>query len=288
MFFNKLKLTIALGLSASLVLSCAHQFSKVNVDKLNTVVAERAAEEKVRDEWRKPAETLKFFRVEPGMVVAEALPGGGWYTKVIANYLGSEGTLYGINYDDDMWPKFGFFSAERIKETIASTTKFPEVVKKVTDNGMMSQGFTFSNTPDELAGTVDRVLVIRAMHNLNRFESDGAFRSKAIKSMHKLLKKGGLVGVVQHKLDESANEAGAMGQRGYLKESAVIKMFEDAGFSLAAKSDIHLNSKDKPSAQDVVWRLPPTFATSRDNPELKAKMEAIGESNRMTLLFKKD
>lgn len=288
MIFNKLKLTIALGLSASLVLSCAHQFSKANEDALNKVVSERTAEEKVRDSWRKPAETLKFFRVEPGMVVAEALPGGGWYTKVIANYLGSNGTLYGINYDDSMWPKFGFFSAEQLEETIASTAKFPEVVKKVSGNGMKSQGFTFGNAPDELAGTVDRVLVIRAMHNLNRFEKDGSYRSKAIKTMHKLLKKGGMVGVVQHKLQESADDAGAMGQRGYLKESAVVKMFEDAGFSLAAKSDMHFNSKDQPSAKDVVWRLSPTLATSRDNPDLKAKMEAIGESNRMTLLFKKD
>ncbi|NVJ65950.1 MAG: class I SAM-dependent methyltransferase [Gammaproteobacteria bacterium] len=295
MKLKQIKLALGASALAMALSACAqhgmhkkdYQFAKANSAKLQSVVAARSDDAKQRDAWRKPAETLEFFRVEPGMTVVEALPGGGWYTKIIADYVGSNGALYGINYDDDMWPKFGFFSEERIKELIESNAKFPETVAKVSDSSIKARGFTFSTAPDELAGTVDRVLVIRAMHNLNRFEKDGQYRSKAIAAMHKLLKTGGMVGVVQHKVAEESSDEGAQGQRGYLKESAVIKMFEQAGFKLVAKSDMHANPKDQPSATDVVWRLAPTFATSRENPELKAKLAEIGESNRMTLLFKK-
>jgi predicted methyltransferase len=55
----------------------------------------------------------------------------------------------------------------------------------------------------------------------------------------------------------------------------------------AVRCEINANPKDKPSDSDMVWRLPPTLATSKDNPELKAQMEAIGETDRMTLQFKK-
>ena len=64
-------------------------------------------------------------------------------------------------------------------------------------------------------------------------------------------------------------------------------MFEEAGFELVASSEINANPKDKPGAEDVVWRLPPSLRGSKDNPEQRAAMEAIGESDRMTLLFKK-
>lgn len=298
MFVKHCKLALGVSLSAVVLTSCAQNFkhnesnksfqlSSENKAKLESVVVSRNTKTKARDAVRKPAETLAFFRVEPGMTVAEALPGGGWYTKIIADYLGKDGTIYGVNYDDDMWEKFGFFTPEAIEKRIAGNAKFPETVAKITNNGIKSQGFTFSSAPDSIKGTVDRVLVIRALHNLNRFENDGGFGTKAVNAMHKMLKKGGMVGVVQHKVAETADDAGAQGQRGYLKESAVIAMFKKAGFQLIDKSDMHANPKDQPGAKDVVWRLPPTLSGSRDNPELKAKMQAIGESNRMTLLFKK-
>ncbi len=284
---KKLKLIITAATLSFALVSCAHH-KVVSYDKeLNAAIDSRTAEDKVRDSARKPAETLKFFRVEPGMTVAEALPGGGWYSKIIANYLGSDGALYGINYDDDMWPRFGFFSEERIKERIAATSLFPEKVKTFTDNGIKAKGFTFSTAPDELAGTVDRVLMIRALHNLNRFEAKAGTRSKALKTVHKLLKKGGMVGLVQHQVAESVSDESAQGQRGYLKKSAVIKMFEEAGFELVDSSDIHLNSKDQPGEKDIVWRLPPTLLGSKDKPGQMKAMQAIGESNRMTLLFVK-
>lgn len=262
----------------------AHESLATPLDK---ILASRSAEEIARDQYRNPADTLTFFKIEPGMTVAEALPGGGWYSKILAEYLGSDGALYGVNYVDDMWERFGFFSPEDIQNAIESTAKFPSLISEFTDNGISTKGFTFGTVPADLVGTVDRVLFIRALHNLNRFENDAQTMSQALKASSKMLKPDGLVGVVQHRLQEDAPAEGSDGSRGYLKQSDLIKSFENAGFELVAASEINANPKDRPSAKDIVWRLPPTLNGTKDNPELKAKVMAIGESDRMTLLFKK-
>ncbi len=254
---------------------------------LVAVVEARSEKDRARDQWRHPAETLAFFQLEPGMTVAEALPGSGWYTRILANYLGGDGTLYGVNYVQRMWPMFSFATEEWIEEKIASTGKFDNDVRGFTDNGITAKGFTFNTVPPDAGGTVDRVLMIRALHNLNRFEATAGTRSQAMAAVRGMLKPGGMVGVVQHRLPESAPEEGADGSRGYLKQSAVIEIFTKAGFELVAQSEINANPKDKPGPKDSVWRLPPSLNTSKDDPELRAQMEAIGESDRMTLLFRK-
>ena len=79
----------------------------------------------------------------------------------------------------------------------------------------------------------------------------------------------------------------ASGARGYLKKSFVIARMEEAGFEFVGESDVNANPKDQPTENDVVWRLPPTMATSREDAALRAAMREVGESNRMTLKFKK-
>ena len=81
--------------------------------KLAAVLAAQPEEVQARFGARNPAETLAFFGVEPGMTVAEALPGGGWYSKILISYLGDEhaaarpiAKLIGANYPDDLWGKF--------------------------------------------------------------------------------------------------------------------------------------------------------------------------------------
>jgi predicted methyltransferase len=64
-------------------------------------------------------------------------------------------------------------------------------------------------------------------------------------------------------------------------------MFEQAGFALVAESEINANPKDNPGADDYVWRLPPSLITSKKDPDLRVAMLAIGESDRMTRLFRK-
>ncbi len=254
---------------------------------LTQTVEARSTEDRARDGARHPAQTLAFFQVQQGQTVMEALPGGGWYTKILANYLGGEGTLYGVNYNDRMWPMFSFATEEWIAGRIASNSKFSSTVADFTDNGIRAKGYTFNTLPPEISGTVDRILFIRALHNLNRFEATAGTRSQALSAIRGALKDDGLVGVVQHRLPESAADEGADGSRGYLKQSAVIAMFEGAGFKLVDSAEINANPKDQPGAEDIVWRLPPSLATSKEDPELKEKLLAIGESDRMTLLFRK-
>lgn len=282
---NKSKLHL---LGAAMLLALGSSAAVANpAPSLEQVVEARSDKAKARDQYRHPAETLEFFQVKPGMVVAEALPGGGWYTEILADYLGDDGKLYGVNYADDMWARFGFFSPERIKERIASTGKFPELVAGFTEDGPEAEGFTFASVPASVEGTADRVLFIRALHNLNRFEQEAGTMTQAIDAASKMLKKGGMVGVVQHRAPENASAQSTQGQRGYLKQSDVIELFTNAGFKLVSTSEINANPMDKPSEADIVWRLPPSFNGSRDNPEQKQAMQAIGESDRMTLLFRK-
>lgn len=290
MFQKKLLASVIFAASTLLAVSptaSAGGISKADKSTLMEVVNSRSDETKARDKSRHPVETISFFKIKPGMTVAEALPGGGWYSNILANYLGDEGTLYGLNYNDDMWPRFGFFSQDFINQRIAATKKFPELVNGFTDAKIKSDGFTFNTVPASLDNKVDRVLFIRALHNLNRFDKEANTLTDALAATHRMLKDDGYVGVVQHQISESAPEQGADGSRGYLKLSTVKEAFAKAGFKLVASSDINANSKDNPSATDIVWRLPPSYNGTGNDPEKRKAVDAIGESNRMTLLFKK-
>lgn len=261
--------------------------SYASTQSLSDIVAERSEEVKKRDVYRNPQQTIEFFKIVPKMSVAEALPGGGWYTKIIAPYIGAEGSIHGINYNDDMWARFGFFSEANIAERIASTAKFPDQVAEIVSPAPTSSGFTFATPPESLKGSLDRVLFIRALHNLNRFESEAGTMSQAITTAHSLLKEGGMVGIVQHRAPENAEDDWANGSRGYLKQSSVISQFEQGGFKLVATSEINANPNDKPTSSDIVWRLPPSYNGANGDPEKVALADAIGESDRMTLLFVK-
>lgn len=82
-------------------------------------------------------------------------------------------------------------------------------------------------------------------------------------------------------------DAWALGDQGYVKQPAVIAAVEKAGFELVGSSEMNANPKDQPTEQESVWRLPPSLSTSESDPELRAQMQAIGESDRMTLTFRK-
>ncbi len=265
----------------------AHHLSKTSKAKLKSVLDARSDEHKARHNSRHPGKTLAFFGVEPGMTVVEVLPGGGWYTKVLAPYLGDEGSIYGVNYADNMWPLFGFFNEEQVKERIASSSEFPGWVEEIAGTGISAQGFAFGRVPDGAKGNADAVLLIRAMHNINRFAEHGV-RDQALSDVYDMLKPGGTVGIVQHRAPESSDDKWADGSSGYLKKSAVIDMFEKAGFKFVASSEINANAKDKPVKGDIVWRLPPSLNRAAEKtPEQLAALKAIGESDRMTLRFKK-
>jgi predicted methyltransferase len=290
-----IKQTIALscialaGMSANLSAGehNAHGLDKANKTKLKTVLAAQDDSTKARYGSRHPLETLSFFGIEAGMSVVEVLPGGGWYTQLLAPYLGDEGSIYGVNYADNMWPMFGFFSEERIKKRIAATAEFPAMVEGFAGKGITAQGFAFGDVPASAKGKADAVLFIRAMHNINRFADKGV-RDQALSDVYDMLKPGGIVGLVQHRAPESATDKWADGSAGYLNHAAVISTFEKAGFKLVASSEMNANALDKPVEGDVVWRLPPSLSGKKDkSAEELAALKAIGESDRMTLRFQK-
>ena len=233
-----------------------------SADALAAVLSAQPDETKARYDARNPARTLEFFGIEPGMTVAEALPGGGWYSKILIPYLGEEGTLIGAHYPDDMWARFGM-DEERVAARIERTAKWVEFAQEWEVEGASLASTILTDMPEDATGKVDAVLFIRALHNLNRFSAETDYMDKTLSETFRVLKPGGVVGVVQHRAPEDAPEESAMGQRGYLKESDVIAKFEAAGFRLAAKSTVNANENDKPGVEDVVWRLKPSLGTTR-------------------------
>ncbi len=256
--------------------------------KLEAVLAAQNADFKVRYAFRHPEQTLRFFNIKPGMIVAEILPGGGWYSRILAPYIGPEGTLIGVDYSVDMFRNFDWANADFLanrqkwgKEWQAKSAQWV--------GGPLAklQAYSLATVPGSVDGTVDSVLFIRALHNLSRFEAKGGYRTQALKRAYEMLKPGGTLGIVQHQVGEDRASDWADGSRGYLKKSDLIQWVQAMGFELVAESAINENPLDKPSESDIVWRLPPSLRTSGDNENLKAQYLAIGESNRMTLLFKK-
>jgi predicted methyltransferase len=255
--------------------------------RLAAVLDAQPDEVKARYVWRNPAQTMAFFGIEPGMTVVELLPGGGWYTKILLPYLGAEGRVIGANYALDMVRLFGL-SEEQLAERANWAAQWAAEAEGWRDDDSATVGaFLLGAMPDELKGTADAVLAIRALHNLARFEEQGDFLSAALRDIHDVLKPGGIVGVVQHEARPDRPDDWATGAAGYLKKDFLVERFREAGFELVGTSDINENPLDQATTGDVVWRLPPSLGTSREDPELRARMEAIGESNRMTLKFRK-
>ena len=252
-------------------------------DALRTVLDARAPGDAARDVYRHPEETMAFFGLRPGMTVVETLPGGGWYTRILVPYIGPEGKLYGATYSLDIWRRiFGERWQARRAAIEGWAGRFPAQAAAHAETPPVLGAFVIGQAPAELTGQVDQVLFIRSLHHLNRYEP--AWLDAAAAEAHVLLKPGGVVGVVQHRAPESASEPWANGDNGYLKASRVIAAFEGAGLVLEASSEINANARDRPSEQDRVWRLPPTLSTA---DESRAANLAIGESDRMTLRFRK-
>jgi predicted methyltransferase len=257
-------------------------------ERLAAVLAAQAPEVQARYEWRHPQETLEFFGVAPGMTVVETLPGGGLYTKILLPYLGPQGAYIGADYAAEMYPLFGFFSAEHLQEKETWVADFTaEAAGWAGADGPSVAAFTLGSLPEAMQGTADAVLFVRALHNLARFEEQGGYLTTALQNAYAVLKPGGVVGVVQHEARAAMPGAWASGSNGYLKRDFVIQRMEQAGFEFLGASEVNQNEKDQPGESDVVWRLLPSLATSGEDPDLRAQMEAIGESNRMTLKFRK-
>lgn len=235
---------------------------------------ERRNDDRARDVYRHPGATLDFFQVAQGQTVAEYAPGGGWYTRVIAPYVtANNGRYIGLNFA-------GYGDVpEAYRESLAKfPSTFPARVVEMTGVSADSvAAYTATNVPEELDGTVDRVLIIRMMHNLKRW----GIADTELMAIRKLLKDDGLVGIVQHQAPEDMSYSMTDGNRGYLKKSDVVSLMDAYGFELVAESAINANPRDAATWEGGVWQLPPSWASKDEG------LKAVGESNRMTLLFKK-
>lgn len=232
----------------------------------------RSERNRDRNAARHPGKTLAFFGIEPGMTVVEIAPGGGWYTEILAPYLKREGTLYAAHYDPEHEREYFRNSVARFKEKLAANPALYGDVK-----------ISVFSPPDNMApapdGSADLVVTFRNTHGWMRNGNP----VDAFKAMHRALKPGGVLGVVQHRGDPDAAQD-PKAESGYIREDVVIEMAQSAGFELVAKSEINANPKDTRDYADGVWTLPPNFRLGDTDRE---KYAAIGESDRMTLKFVK-
>ncbi len=225
-----------------------------------------------RDQARHPAETLAFFGVQPSHTVVEITPGGGWYTDILAPYVRNEGVLYAAHFPAKT--DVAYFQRSRqgfLEKLAANPAVFDQV--KVTE--------FIVGTPSAMGpvGKADQVLTFRNVHNWMK-SGDG---EQAFAAFYALLKKGGVLGVVEHRAKPGTSLA-TMKSSGYVTEAEVIRLAESAGFVLEARSEINANSKDTKDHPRGVWTLPPTLALQDEDRD---KYLAIGESDRMTLKFRK-
>jgi len=227
-----------------------------------------------RDPYRHPAETLQFFGVRADQTVVEITPGSGWYSEILAPYLREKGRYVAAVVDPDSQTK----DSARIYYTKAKSN----LEKKFADAPLQyAAAVVAAYDPFKPAfgppNSADVVLTFRNVHN---WRSAGQ-AEVMFKGFFDVLKPGGTLGVVEHraKADVPADD-----KSGYVGQAQVIAMAEAAGFRLEGKSEVNANPRDTKDYPKGVWTLPPT---NQHDAADEAKYKAIGESDRMTLRFRK-
>lgn len=269
-----LRATAALLAAVSLFgAGCAHQRAGSSAPVDQALAGDhRSDENRARDAYRRPRQTLEFFGLTPQMTVVEVWPGAGWYTEVLAPLLSDRGKLYAAHFD----PKASEYARRTVEAFEAKLKARPDVYGRVTITTLAAPP-----APSEIAppGSADLVLTFRNMHNWMMFGWERA----AFEAMHKALKPGGVLGVVEHRGDPRTLQD-PKAASGYVNEQYAIELIESVGFRLIGKSEINANPKDVKNYEKGVWTLPPSYAEGdRD----RARFEAIGESDRFTLKFAK-
>ena len=240
--------------------------------RLKEVIAgdHRSEENKARDKYRHPFETLTFFGIRPNMTVVEIYPGRGWYTEILAPYLKGSGTFYAAEHPGDP----SYEALQRSLDAFDQNVKdAPELYGEVKRTKLTKEG---DIAPPESA---DLVVTFRNVHSL----MGSGTEQEAFAAMFKALKPGGVLAVVQHRGDPNVKQDPKAGL-GYVNEDYVIALAEKAGFDLAEKAEINGNPKDTKDYPKGVWTLPSSLRLGDEDRE---KYVAIGESDRMTLKFVK-
>ena len=235
----------------------------------------RRAQDAPRDVWRHPEATLAFCHIVPGMKVVDYMPGGGWWTRILVPYLGESGRYIAQNPDvrsgSDVMKRFFGDAATNLPPKITEWTGAP---------ASRFDAFNTDGLPASLNGTVDRVMIMRQVHNVHRF----GILYQEMAAARRLLKPDGLLCIEEHRARPNAPADYTDGSKGYMRQSDMIALMTAHGFDLAASSEINANRKDTADYPDGVWVLPPTYRLAAKDRE---RYTAIGEADRMTLLFRK-
>lgn len=280
--FSGLLLGGAVGAGAA-----ATDLSAADLAKLDAVLAAQPEAVQARYKYRHPKETLAFLGIKPGMTVADTLA-GSYYSNILLPYLGDEGSLIGVSYSMAHRGIDNGDNAERMARYRGWPQRYVKDATGWRGEGKTEVGaFLFDEMPEDLEGTVDAFLLFRAMHHLNKYEDQAGTRTKAFADIFAALKPGGIVGIVQHRAPAGSSDEWAQGFNGYIKQAPLIRAMEEAGFEFVASSEINANPKDQPGEGDYVWRLPPRLAGSDGDEARRQAMLDIGESDRMTLKFRK-
>ena len=232
----------------------------------------RSEKNVARDVYRHPVETLSFFGLREDMTVIEILPGGLWYTEIIAPVVADQGQYVAAWYDVDLpdQPEYRLRGYQNMLDRFENEADVfgPARVAKFSPPASVELG---------APGSADMVLTFRSNHGWLREGSAEA----AYSAFFRVLKPGGVLGVVQHRAGEKTD-----GSRfsGYVPQETVIALAEAAGFVLEASSEINANPADTADYPGGVWTLPPTL---RGGEAERDRYVAIGESDRMTLRFRK-
>lgn len=237
----------------------------------------RSVEHKARDNFRHPADVIKFFNIKPSSTVLEVWPGNGWYSEILAPYLKDNGQLvaatFGLNNQNSDDKRLAFWSkiALEYREKMSDQALYGTVL------------FTEFEPPEQIdiaeVDSIDIAIIVRTLHI---WDEVGQMQ-QGLESVHKALKPGGILGVIQHRSTQFSDFSSSAPE-GYLAENYVIKAAENAGFKLVETSEINSNDADTKDYPKGVYTLPPTLAMGALDQD---KYLAIGESDRMTLKFVK-
>ncbi len=236
----------------------------------------RSAENKARDRYRRPKETLAFFGFRSDMTVVEIWPGGGWYTEILAPALKENGKLYAVHYSVN--PPYSY-QRRYFGAFLTKAGESPDVYRDVIVTAM-DFPYQLNIAP---SGTADLVVTFRNAHNWVSSGYHKASAQLAFQAMFDVLKPGGVLGIVDHRWPDAENED-PHAENGYMSEERLIAFAEEAGFEFAGRSDHNRNSMDTHDHPEGVWTLPPSLALGEEDRE---KYLEIGESDRLTIKFVK-
>jgi predicted methyltransferase len=238
----------------------------------------RAGVDRARDPWRHPVESLRFWGLKPGQTVVEFWPGAGWYSDIVAPYLAATGgRFYAAGLQAPQGD--GRAMADAYRHRLEAS---PGLYGKVNFTA-----FGPTSGPVAPAGSADLVLFLRNLHNWMA----AGLAEKAFRDAFAALKPGGVLGIEEHRADPAA-VPDVLAASGYVPQAYVVQLGQEAGFTLAAASEINANPKDHHDHPFGVWTLPPVRRSSPigspPDPRFDhGPYDAIGESDRMTLKFVK-